>query len=282
MNRGRKPAHVPRLPPLMISLNEARNLSVPSLHDAGRLGSEHRQSRAVQQAQGRSQTRHRPLQPRQQKHSHQIFRAKFPSKARQELLSRLCCPEHAHGNGSDGAADFGVPALQEGGLRFMVFACADSRVCPSVVLDFQPGEAFTVRNIANMVPPYDQTRYSGVGAAIEYAVLHLKVENIVVIGHSRCGGIKGLMSIKEDGTRSSAFIEDWVKVCLPALEKVKANHSALPFEDQCTHCEKEAVNVSLHNLKTYPFVKDGLEKKTLKLIGAHYNFVAGSFDIWEV
>ncbi|RWW03509.1 hypothetical protein GW17_00033329 [Ensete ventricosum] len=60
----------------------------------------------------------------------------------------------------------------------MVFACADSRVCPSVVLDFQPGEAFTVRNIANMVPPYDQclqTRYSGVGAAIEYAVLHLKV-----------------------------------------------------------------------------------------------------------
>ncbi|CAL9074344.1 carbonic anhydrase 2-like isoform X2 [Musa acuminata AAA Group] len=166
--------------------------------------------------------------------------------------------------------------------KFMVFACADSRVCPSVVLDFQPGEAFTVRNIANMVPPYDQTRYSGVGAAIEYAVLHLKVENIVVIGHSRCGGIKGLMSIKEDGTRSSAFIEDWVKVCLPALEKVKANHSALPFEDQCTHCEKEAVNVSLHNLKTYPFVKDGLEKKTLKLIGAHYNFVAGSFDIWEV
>ncbi|RRT34774.1 hypothetical protein BHE74_00058596 [Ensete ventricosum] len=66
----------------------------------------------------------------------------------------------------------------------MVFACADSRVCPSVVLDFQPGEAFTVRNIANMVPPYDQ------------------VENIVVIGHSRCGGIKGLMSIKEDGTSS--------------------------------------------------------------------------------
>ncbi|URD98536.1 carbonic anhydrase [Musa troglodytarum] len=186
--------------------------------------------------------------------------------------------------------------------KFMVFACADSRVCPSVVLDFQPGEAFTVRNIANMVPPYDQgttalthsmqetcspfeclqTRYSGVGAAIEYAVLHLKVENIVVIGHSRCGGIKGLMSIKEDGTRSSAFIEDWVKVCLPALEKVKANHSALPFEDQCTHCEKEAVNVSLHNLKTYPFVRDGLEKKTLKLIGAHYNFVVGSFDIWKI
>ncbi|RWW09023.1 hypothetical protein GW17_00027508 [Ensete ventricosum] len=198
---------------------------------------------------------------------------------------------------------------------FLVFACADSRVCPSVVLSFQPGEAFIVRNIANMVPPYDQTRYSGVGAAVEYAVVHLKVssqsrcfpchlffiweverwkkvacppavwqvEFIVVIGHSRCGGIKGLMSMKEDGTTTSSdFIEEWVKICLPAMEKVKAEHSALPFTDQCTQCEKEAVNISLENLKTYPFVSEGVEKNTLKLIGAHYDFVAGSFGTWEI
>ncbi|KAL3520366.1 hypothetical protein ACH5RR_018515 [Cinchona calisaya] len=80
--------------------------------------------------------------------------------------------------------------------KYMVFACADSRVCPSVVLGFGPGEAFTIRNIANMVPQYDKLKYSGVGAAVEYAVLHLKVEHIVVIGHSACGGIKGLMSIQ--------------------------------------------------------------------------------------
>ncbi|URE20260.1 carbonic anhydrase [Musa troglodytarum] len=166
--------------------------------------------------------------------------------------------------------------------KFLVFACADSRVCPSVVLSFQPGEAFIVRNIANMVPPYDQTRYSGVGAAVEYAVVHLKVEYIVVIGHSRCGGIKGLMSMKEDGTTSSDFIEEWVKICLPAMEKVKAEHSALPFTDQCTQCEKEAVNISLENLKTYPFVREGVEKTTLKLIGAHYDFVAGCFGTWEI
>ncbi|XP_018684192.2 carbonic anhydrase 2 isoform X4 [Musa acuminata AAA Group] len=166
--------------------------------------------------------------------------------------------------------------------KFLVFACADSRVCPSVVLSFQPGEAFIVRNIANMVPPYDQTRYSGVGAAVEYAVVHLKVEYIVVIGHSRCGGIKGLMSMKEDGTTSSDFIEEWVKICLPAMEKVKAEHSALPFTDQCTQCEKEAVNISLENLKTYPFVTEEVEKNTLKLIGAHYDFVAGSFGTWEI
>ncbi|KAG9449959.1 hypothetical protein H6P81_009924 [Aristolochia fimbriata] len=164
--------------------------------------------------------------------------------------------------------------------KFMVFACSDSRVCPSHILGFQPGEAFMVRNIANMVPAYDETRYSGVGAAIEYAVLHLKVENILVIGHSCCGGIKGLMSIPDDGATSTAFIEDWVKICLPARNKVKAECSNLAFPDQCTTCEKEAVNVSLSNLLTYPFVRDGLNKKTLAVQGGYYDFVSGSFEVW--
>ncbi|KAJ0971703.1 hypothetical protein J5N97_019662 [Dioscorea zingiberensis] len=166
--------------------------------------------------------------------------------------------------------------------KFMVFACADSRVCPSVVLNFQPGEAFTVRNIANIVPPYDKTKYAGVGAAVEYAVLNLKVENIVVMGHSRCGGIRGLMSIKDDGSTTTEFIEEWMKIGWPAREKVLASCSNLSFLDQCTKCEKEGVNVSIENLKTYPFVKEGLEKKTLALHGAHYDFVTGSFETWDL
>ncbi|CAI0434719.1 unnamed protein product [Linum tenue] len=165
--------------------------------------------------------------------------------------------------------------------KFMVFACSDSRVCPSQILDFQPGEAFMVRNIANMVPPYDLTKYSGVGAAIEYAVLHLKVENIVVIGHSRCGGIKGLMSLPDDGSTSrqvcfnkfaltfhvnkycSDFIEQWVKICSNARSK-------------------EAVNISLGNLLTYPFVREAVVKKTLALKGGHYDFVDGCFTLWDL
>ncbi|XVE75044.1 hypothetical protein DITRI_Ditri12bG0065800 [Diplodiscus trichospermus] len=166
--------------------------------------------------------------------------------------------------------------------KFLVFACSDSRVCPSHILDFQPGEAFMVRNIANMVPPYDKTKYSGVGAAIEYAVLHLKVENIVVIGHSCCGGIKGLMSIPDDGTTASDFIEQWVSICAPAKTKVKSENNELSFSEQCTNCEKEAVNVSLGNLLTYPFVREAVVKKTLVLKGAHYDFVNGKFDLWNL
>ncbi|KAI4328256.1 hypothetical protein L6164_020626 [Bauhinia variegata] len=165
--------------------------------------------------------------------------------------------------------------------KFLVFACSDSRVCPSHILDFQPGEAFVVRNIASMVPPFDKTKYSGAGAAIEYAVLHLKVQNIVVIGHSCCGGIKGLMSIPDDGATATEFIEQWVQICAPAKSKVKAE-SQLSFTEQCTNCEKEAVNVSLGNLLTYPFVRDGVVNKTLALKGAHYNFVDGTFELWDL
>ncbi|KAJ8451637.1 hypothetical protein Cgig2_018271 [Carnegiea gigantea] len=166
--------------------------------------------------------------------------------------------------------------------KFLVFACSDSRVCPSHILDFQPGEAFMVRNIANMVPPYDKIRFHGTGAAIEYAVVHLKVENIVVIGHSCCGGIKGLMSIPDDGTISSDFIEEWVKICHTARSKVKSEHNSLEFTEQCTNCEKEAVNVSIGNLLTYPFVREAVVKKTLALKGAHYDFVKGTFELWNL
>ncbi|RVW46626.1 Carbonic anhydrase, chloroplastic [Vitis vinifera] len=133
---------------------------------------------------------------------------------------------------------------------------------------------------ANMV------KYSGVGSAVEYAVLHLKVEHIVVIGHSCCGGIKGLMSFPFDGTSSTRenelnmgmglllalfnstlgdFIEDWVKIGLPC---------------QVQGGSREAVNVSLGNLLSYPFVREGLVKKTLTLKGGYYDFVKGTFELW--
>nr|AYJ71803.1 beta-carbonic anhydrase 2P3b isoform A [Garnotia stricta var. longiseta] len=165
--------------------------------------------------------------------------------------------------------------------RYMVFACADSRVCPSVTLGLQPGEAFTIRNIAAMVPGYDKNRYTGIGSAIEYAVCALKVEVLVVIGHSCCGGIRALMSLQDGAPDNFHFVEDWVRIGFLAKKKVQKEHASVPFDDQCSILEKEAVNVSLENLKTYPFVKEGLANGTLKLVGGHYNFVAGEFTTWE-
>ncbi|KAF3522614.1 hypothetical protein F2Q69_00046311 [Brassica cretica] len=84
----------------------------------------------------------------------------------------------------------------------------DSRVSPSHILNFQPGEAFIVRDIANMVPLYDKTQHSGTGAAMEYPITKLNVETILVIGHSRCGGIKGLMSIEDDSAPNKSASQE--------------------------------------------------------------------------
>ncbi|XP_044485301.1 carbonic anhydrase 2-like [Mangifera indica] len=166
--------------------------------------------------------------------------------------------------------------------KFLVFACSDSRVSPSHVLDFQPGEAFMVRNIANLVPPFDQLRYTGVGAAIEYAVSSLQVENILVIGHSRCGGIERLMSFPENGSAPFDFIDDWMKIALPAKLKIKAEHSCLSSEEQNALCEREAVNLSLVNLLSYPYVRKAVADQTLVLRGGYYDFVEGSFELWQL
>ncbi|KAJ1284487.1 hypothetical protein BS78_03G208100 [Paspalum vaginatum] len=163
---------------------------------------------------------------------------------------------------------------------YMVFACADSRVCPSVTLGLQPGEAFTMRNIAAMVPAYDKNRYTGVGSAIEYAVCALKVEVIVVIGHSKCGGIKALLSLQDGAPDAFHFVEDWVRIGYPAKKKVQTTCASLSIDDQCYALEKEAVNTSIENLKTYPFVKEALANGTLTLVGGHYDFVNGKFDTW--
>ncbi|KAJ6339812.1 hypothetical protein OIU77_007703 [Salix suchowensis] len=163
--------------------------------------------------------------------------------------------------------------------KFLVFACCDSRVSPSNILDFQPGEAFMFRNIANLVPPFNQLRYSGVGAAIEYAVVHLNVKFTFIF---RCGGIDRLMELPENGSTENDFIDDWVQIGLPAKAKVKAEFGHLPLEEQKRECEKEAVNLSLTNLQTYPYVRERMARKALALRGGYYDFVEGCFKLWEV
>ncbi|XP_061365374.1 carbonic anhydrase 2-like [Gastrolobium bilobum] len=165
--------------------------------------------------------------------------------------------------------------------KFLVFACSDSRVSPTFILNFQPGEAFMVRNIANMVPPFNQLRYSGVGAAIEYAITALEVSNILVIGHSRCGGIKRLMKHPEDGSAPFDFIDDWVKIGLPAKIKVLKEYEDYDSEEQCKFCEKESVNNSLVNLRTYPYVEKETRNNNLRLSGGYYDFVEGEFKLWK-
>ncbi|KOM53946.1 hypothetical protein LR48_Vigan09g260500 [Vigna angularis] len=164
--------------------------------------------------------------------------------------------------------------------KFMVIACADSRVCPSTVLGFQPGEAFMIRNIANLVPTFESGP-SETNAALEFAVNSLLVENILVIGHSCCGGIRALMSMEDDDVEKS-FIKSWVIGGKKARTKAKAAASNLSFDEQCTHCEKESINHSLLNLLTYPWIEEKVANKELSIHGGYYNFIDCSFEKWTL
>ncbi|URE28578.1 carbonic anhydrase [Musa troglodytarum] len=185
--------------------------------------------------------------------------------------------------------------------QFMVIACADSRVCPSNILGFQPGESFTVRNVANLVPPF-QHGASETSAALEFAVNSLEarkfhksdmpnlilqgthrlhVENILIVGHSRCGGIQALMSMK-DNADSRSFIKDWVSIGKSARLSTKAAAGNLSFEMQCRHCEKESINGSLLNLLTYPWIEKRVSEGTLSLHGGYYDFIDCTFEKWTL
>ncbi|XP_027357137.1 beta carbonic anhydrase 5, chloroplastic-like isoform X2 [Abrus precatorius] len=164
--------------------------------------------------------------------------------------------------------------------KFMVIACADSRVCPSNILGFQPGEAFMIRNIANLVPPFESGP-SETNAALEFAVNTLQVENLLVIGHSCCGGIRALMSMQDDANEKS-FIKSWVVIGKNARIKAKAAASNLSFDEQCKHCEKESVNDSLLNLLTYPWIEEKVANEELSIHGGYYDFTDCSFEKWTL
>lgn len=164
--------------------------------------------------------------------------------------------------------------------KVLVIACADSRVCPSNILGFQPGDAFVVRNVANLVPPFE-TGPTETKAALEFSVNTLEVENILVVGHSCCGGIRALMGMPdEDNSRS--FIRSWVVTGKNAKVNTKAAASNLSFDLQCRHCEKESINLSLLNLISYPWIEERVSKGLLSIHGGYYDFVNCTFEKWSL
>ena len=138
----------------------------------------------------------------------------------------------------------------------MVVGCCDSRVAPEVIFDAGPGELFVVRNVANLVPPYSpDSNYHGVSAAVEYAVTVLKVRNIVVLGHARCGGIQAFA----DNAPPGDFIGRWMSLVAPALKEIKSREEA-PGSYH-TRLEQASVVLSIDNLMTFPYVRTGLRAR---------------------
>lgn len=163
----------------------------------------------------------------------------------------------------------------------LIIACSDSRVDPAIVMDAKPGDLFVVRNVANLVPPYEKGGgYHGVSAALEFGVCGLGVEHIIVMGHRQCGGIKALTEGVPEGV-SGEFIRPWVSIASHAYRRVKVDFpDANPSEVAC-ECELAGIIVSLENLATFPFIKSRVDAGALTLHGWYFDIETGEMSAYD-
>lgn len=164
--------------------------------------------------------------------------------------------------------------------RCMVVSCCDSRVQVTDLFGATPGEFFVHRNIANLVPPCEgEGAYHGTSAAIEFAVRELKIANLVVVGHSQCGGAKGCydmcMGRAPALEEKESFVGRWLDILRPGYERAKELGDD---ETVVRAMEKETVAVSLDNLPTFPFVKEALDSGALALHGLWIDIASGEMQ----
>jgi carbonic anhydrase len=195
--------------------------------------------------------------------------------ARRKALIRLVAGFRKFRDKYFGPEDSPYHRLAEGqSPKTLVIACSDSRVDPAIITSAEPGDLFVVRNVANLVPPYEKGGgYHGVSAAIEFAVVNLKVEIIVVLGHRYCGGIRALVSGLQGDTES--FVDRWVAIARPAHFRALAANPEADQDSLCQHCELEAIKISIENLRTFPFVSQAEKERGMNVIGAYFDIEQG-------
>jgi carbonic anhydrase len=166
--------------------------------------------------------------------------------------------------------------------KVMVIGCSDSRIDPAQVFDSGPGEMFVVRNVANLVPPFEMDEgHHGVSAALEFAVTQLEVREIIVLGHGQCGGVAASLSNRflDKPAGEGGFIARWIDILDPARDRIAAELGDGP--EAVRALELECVKVSLANLRTFPFVQPREAAGSLKLIGAYFAIADGILHVLD-
>lgn len=155
--------------------------------------------------------------------------------------------------------------------EIMVVACSDSRVDPALILQCNPGDLFVVRNVANIVPPYEKDdKHHGTSAALEFGICFLKVKHLILLGHSQCGGIQAL--IDKVDLEQNDFIKNWVSVI--DLDHCK-DHNNTDF------CAKMALQESYKNCKQFPWIKEKLEAGKLLIHRWFFDIKSGQIFAYD-
>jgi len=159
--------------------------------------------------------------------------------------------------------------------KYLVIACSDSRADPGAIFNAGPGELFIIRNVAAIVPPCETgTGYHGTSAAIAFAVMELKVQNIVVLGHAQCGGVAAALS--GAGAAKVPFLSEWIGLLDPAVARCAHHGHAAQ-----TELEREAIKLSLERLMTFPFIAARVTDGSLALHGARFGIADGALEVLD-
>lgn len=161
--------------------------------------------------------------------------------------------------------------------KTMVIACCDSRADPSIIFDAGPGALFVVRNVANLVPPFEpEGDYHGTSAALEFAVTGLEVQNILVLGHARCGGVAAFLDDHfKKGPGQGSFITSWMSLMTAARNEVLAKAGDADIGAQRSLLEQVMIHHSIANLESFPFVRERVQAGRLRLHGGYFNISNG-------
>ena len=155
----------------------------------------------------------------------------------------------------------------------MVIACCDSRVDVSAIFDAGPGELFIMRNVANLVPPFEpEGKFHGTSAAVEYAALVLNVPNIIVLGHSHCGGVAAYREALAGKADETSFIGRWLTL-LDGLDVKEGDDKVFGKE---IAFELAGIRQSLANLRTFEALKEREADGLLSLHGLHFDIGSGT------
>ena len=168
--------------------------------------------------------------------------------------------------------------------KVMVIACSDSRVDPATIFDASPGEMFVVRNVANLVPPFELSEgRHGVSAALEFAVTQLDVPEIVVMGHGGCSGCLAALSQNFEGAKlgEGGFMARWINILDDARTRVVAQHGRDQSVSALRAMEHESIKVSLANLRTFPCIRAREAEGRIRLHGAYFAIDDGLLHILD-
>jgi carbonic anhydrase len=154
----------------------------------------------------------------------------------------------------------------------LLITCSDSRIAPDLLMQAKPGDIFTLRNAGNIIPPYGASG-GGEAGTIEFAVAALKVRHVVVMGHSHCGAMKGLLN--PEGLSSLPLVSSWLRHAEATRRVVQENYGDLDGEELLNATIKENVLMQIENLRTYPAVAARLTRGDLTLHGWVYHIESG-------